>query len=369
MKHTRLMTFTAATLLLILLLPFFAGCGSTQDSPAAELPEGWETVSTEGNVTHIRMKEGENTPVWMDFSDSAQLQLALDYDEEKQYRDVPYDPNGTVSLTVYFGHGQIGGSAVHAVDEEFFSPHYALQMHTVQDLYVSFDEIGLTELCRLPDVTETPNIQYRSGDSGGSGQIGYTNAMMIDLPMSIFENTDNKRITLLWTDILDREYYSLEFYVTHDDAKDILTIEHFPDTKEEYLENHFPRVLLKLFTGEGLFYLTCIAAEITVIVFAILTAIKQSHREVPYLILVGILILSLIVTFIESCRNTGPWDFSILIFVAALLSCLRLALISALLQIGTRLIMKRKARKQAQSCENATADPAKIPPKPPTDPQ
>ena len=67
MKQYKFIAFIAATLLLSLLLPLLVGCDKTNYATSSStIPDGWEVVSTDGNITHLRLKEGSDAYHWVD---------------------------------------------------------------------------------------------------------------------------------------------------------------------------------------------------------------------------------------------------------------------------------------------------------------
>ncbi len=110
MKQSKSIAYIAATLLLILLLPSLIGCDRTTYAiSSAEIPEGWEVVATEGNITHLQLKEGSDAYHWVDRygwqlrETNANLPLDVHIVGNPEKAPLTPDKDSNVYFIVYYG--------------------------------------------------------------------------------------------------------------------------------------------------------------------------------------------------------------------------------------------------------------------------
>jgi hypothetical protein len=109
MKQYKFIAFIAATLLLSLLLPLLVSCDKTDYATSSStIPDGWEVVSTDGNITHLRLKEGSDAYHWMDCGwqlREANTNLPLDVQivGNEAKKPISPDKDGNVYFIVYYG--------------------------------------------------------------------------------------------------------------------------------------------------------------------------------------------------------------------------------------------------------------------------
>lgn len=203
MKHSKHIAYIAAALLLILLLPLLAGCGKSQAQYAtasAEIPEGWEAVSTEGNVTHLRMKEGSDAHYWMknryfyQLSEDGNLPMTVEIAGNAEKAPLTPDKDGNVYFIVYFGlfyADKIDGN-YQLVDapEETEELSYSLEMENGREDIMEnlWGEKMFSEPWKLDELSEYNNVALEPIANAGPGEpqahIGLTRAVLIACPYS-----------------------------------------------------------------------------------------------------------------------------------------------------------------------------------------
>lgn len=119
----------------IVLTTVWAGCASDPDAviSSATIPEGWEVVSTEENVTHLQLKEDSDAYHWVDRygwqlrESNANLPLDVQIVGNEDKKPISPDKDGNVYFIVYYGRfyaEEIDGKfqIVDAPEEDIQSP-------------------------------------------------------------------------------------------------------------------------------------------------------------------------------------------------------------------------------------------------------
>lgn len=173
---------------------------------SVDIPSGWEEVSRSENVTHIRMKEGKRAYKWADFEDAEWVNLSLNErahaDSEQiflcvalagssEYEKMNYDENATVDLIAYYGYGTLRQTlnGYELTEVSAVSEHAERYQLSVQ----SSDGDRIAEYA-LPETFGSTNSVLLDRDDPEAMKIGYTEAVVVRLPMAAFAQTKNDEI-------------------------------------------------------------------------------------------------------------------------------------------------------------------------------
>ncbi len=194
-RYTRILI--AVLLLLTMTLPILlTSCSSNTARSTADIPDGWEVVSKEGNVTHLRVKEGSDAYRWMDCGrlvpqEADYYFLDLELAGNPNAEAIKPDENGNVTVIVYYGYMKVNFS--------YTAPHYTLstdlpdadkkelQLRIIRQWDLDqflFQFDGLTTENSVlfkphPTVQEIYDTESR---------IGFTRAILAEIPLSYFTN-------------------------------------------------------------------------------------------------------------------------------------------------------------------------------------
>ena len=340
LRHS-LLTLLGLTLLICipLLLQFLF----PYNSKDAKIPHGWEAVYSTEQYTYIRMKDGENAHVWVENYDHEGFYMDLVLPNDKTYATLPYQADGNTQVILYFGYGKLYYDQK-AQYYQYYLNHdappdnqapYQLYMHRS---YQDFGVVESTLLMELPDFSKEVSIDYRPK----SHEIGYTQALILNVPMELFETHSNAQLSF---QLLDKKEYRRAgdgVYLTHDVQTDTFIVESEHCARQNAINNSFPHALLSLM---GVYVYGNLAMILLALVFALLTTIRRRRYHLPYCMMAGGLLLSAILTIISDYNITDPWDFSFLLFLFALIVYGVLAFFIALMQ-SIRILIAEHARKK-----------------------
>lgn len=221
MKRTNHITYIAILLLPILLLSLLIGCGKTQSRYATatpEIPDGWEVVSTDGNVTHLRMKEGSEAYYWINDLSSYQLgedgTILMDAQIAGNKEKAPLSPDkdGNLYFILYFGHfyaKKIDGTykLVEPVqDTRELGATLRIQHTGSSDIFGNTGEYDfLSERWALDEMEEYNNVAFvPTGNKyydDPQAHVGLTQAVLIAIPYDKLDAVEDD-----WTSLLFHTY-------------------------------------------------------------------------------------------------------------------------------------------------------------------
>lgn len=346
-------TYIAFALLLCLLIPLLAGCAQRVDPATHELPDGWEIISQDDNVTHIRMKEGADNRVWMEHDGRSDFFTDIRLAGDKLYENRNCNTDESIPVVVYFGYGMLikddeSGEYELSPDNFDSSGPYTLKMES--EYYNNAPDVSIS-LLTLPNLRDTAKIEYKNE------QVGYSEAIIVNLPMSILNGLLDISVEFGIYDSTAEISRGASFLSLHRNAgEDTVLVETSPNIKEETIRNSFPMVL---FQAENILNYINLALILSAVVFAVLTAIQRKKQHIPYLIVLAALVFNLIMTAYFDFQNKGNnWDFSFLIFFVALqfytVFTFGIALLQVILPWIVKIVQKKKA--QANKPEATSAD-------------
>jgi hypothetical protein len=201
MKRTRFYNIIAIATLIILLLPLLTGCTSQHDTATASIPDGWEAVSTEGNITRLQLKEGSDAYHWMDYTMHPQTPSSPFKDQffpidielcgNPEQKPISALSNEEVHIIVYYGYMKIQRTpdGYQLSDElpEQDSEHYILRMFQGNG---SFPKNELAILADLRNFTTQNSIRLDKEPappiSDNTLRIGFSDAVLVSIPRSDF---------------------------------------------------------------------------------------------------------------------------------------------------------------------------------------
>lgn len=358
MKKAKLITIVAiiavifiAALLCLLLIGYVPPAPKATE---AKIPEGWEAVSTQDNVTFIQMKEGEDEEIWFDRNaEEYHIHIALPQNED--YVAQTYGDEQYIEAIVYYGYGW----RVHDTEQ---NTHYLVARPNpdgARALRLTMDvENGSSHvLWEDKEFANTLSASYREKDD----QIGYTKAAIVRIPISVFAGSTDTPVYFSFRNAKGTSLGANTLYFTHDADSHQVIAETFPTAREKHIQHSFPRVILtfieELNSPDGFFtlitYLTAIATPIV----AIPTAIKRRKRHYPYLILAIYAVLLLICMF-----GFGDSWASVALFLMLVYYVIPGVAIVALLQWiiegGLRIRDKKTHRNQSATVDSPSPLPA-----------
>lgn len=183
----------------IVLTTVWAGCASDPDAviSSATIPEGWEVVSTEENVTHLQLKEDSDAYHWVDrygwqIESNTHLPIDVQIVGNPEKAPITADKDGNVHFIVYFGkfYTEKTDDGYQIVDapEESASYEYTLDMEDgAEDIMGNLGSVStLYAPWTIDTLSETNNVIYEpivsDNPSDPEARVGLTRAVLISCP-------------------------------------------------------------------------------------------------------------------------------------------------------------------------------------------
>lgn len=223
MKYMKCTISTVATLLgLILLFSLLTACQEPSIVSQEVIPDGWEAVSTEGNVTYLQMKEGSGAYRWMDYEEfysSRTEYYFVDWEipGNPDLNSMKADDDGNFYVIVYYGFMSvryISGAFEFELLDRFYSGEdktYQLRMWWQENnsprVLMDLDQQSVGEN------TMVLHDSWWGGDPRG-GRVGFTQAVLVKLPLSEFSDFSNKTNFALCSSEDGGENYHTEAFDT-----------------------------------------------------------------------------------------------------------------------------------------------------------
>jgi hypothetical protein len=318
--------------------------GYTPPAPKAteaKIPDGWEAVSTENNVTFIQMKEGENKHVWLD-RDSDEFYIDVVLPKNKDYVAQAYGDDEYIEVIVYYGYGWLVHDADQGMRYIVSSPNPDSVSSTC--LTMEVEDGSSYTLWEDSEFVSTPSVEYREkGD-----QIGYTKAAIVKIPTSVFAGSTDTPVYFRFRNAQGTALLAKNLYFTHDTDSHQVIAETVRNAREQHIEHSFPWVILtffeKLTSPAGFFQILSYAVMIATPIVTIVTAIKGRKRHYPYLIISAYILLTLI--FI--CCLGDSWA-GVAIFLLLVYYIIPGAFVIAILQLIVNAIMRTRAKRNTKN--------------------
>ena len=233
MKYHKSIAYIAATLLLILLLPLMAGCAQQPQyaTSTPEIPEGWEIVSTDENVTYLQMKEGADAYYWKEetYYDHHEvnltvLDLNLSFDVQiagnPDRAPLMPDQDGNIYFIVYFGsyYCEETDGQYHLLDAPADAPTFSYNLHIESGSEgwmggVSGSPIFPEKTWTIPTFSSDNNVVLKTTTDPESREaqltVGLTRAAIVAIPYDKLE--DDWRLLILRVEQVNG-YREKEFY-------------------------------------------------------------------------------------------------------------------------------------------------------------
>ncbi len=318
----------------------------------AKIPDGWETVSTENNVTFIQMKEGENKQVWLD-RDSDEFYIDVVLPKDKDCVAQAYGDDEYIEVIVYYGYGWLVHDADQGMRYIVSSPNPDSVSSTCLTMEVK-DGSSYT-LWEDSEFVNTPSVAYREKDN----QIGYTQGAIVKIPTSVFAGSTDRPVHFGFRNARGTSLAATTLYFTHDTDSHQVLAETVSNAREQHIEYTFPRIILTFFdelnSPAGFYTILSYCVLIATPIVAIITAIKGRKRHYPYLIIATYILL----TLVYICCLGDSWA-GLTIFLLLVYFVLPGAFVIAILQLVVNAIMRYK-QKKANRTENeasTTSTPA-----------
>lgn len=268
--HTRLfcMTLLLLALLLPLAIPAFATDGGTVSE---EIPEGWEIVSKEDNVTQLRMKEGANAYKWYGdqiYSDPTQFIIEAELMGNPNFDALSMGDYDHINVIVYYGHCEVQrdyetNEYMLAEDFERNNPDYTLNMR--KNYNASETVIELPGFAAQNSVV----LQNLGDESEFDVNFGLGQAVIVSIPISSLSDGWDM-IAFELTDDTDGVSNESVISTSKLGGKLHFTLESFHATRQS-----FPYVLMEHY-GVVHCVLLCI-----VILLAVFCTVRRFNRIIP----------------------------------------------------------------------------------------
>lgn len=267
----------SAALVLCTLFGVLAACASNKDEykqSSSAIPEGWEVVSENDGVTHIRMKEGSDAYHWVYGANETKFFLDLEFPGTGKRSSMKPDSEGNINLFVYFGYDHVArmndaGTPLEPTDLDSFQLVFNdLAMYHAYKVLYEFD---------VEAVTTSSNVTYATPG------VGLTEAVIYSIPISEMVEAFDEMSCLIRFDYRNDNGYLPEVYPTAQTIYNKVTIEyykmngmiHFNSGYVQTVSATFPYVLYEL---HGIIYtlFTLIA-----IVLIVLCTKRRWNRLIP----------------------------------------------------------------------------------------
>ncbi len=279
---------------------------------SAEIPDGWEVVSKEDNITHIRLKEGSDARVWgsnimsrnKEFCFTSTIQVPNQPTDGSPFMP---DENGNIHVIIYYGFYRVNR------DQYLYSLSDEPLGNNFQSIQFSVCGNNNTEktLFRLTDYADFNNIQMKYTDIA-KYEIGLSQAIMVSIPISEYQSD-----YMSWTfeltcddsqnselDKIDRNSNYLS-YVQHDE---LLFLNHSDWDAYRKTTFHY-KVLYTLIYEEVSFWIVTAVVLLGSLGIMIYTTIRRKLALLHFVpCLFGLSYLGLHYAFFYEYFYTGRWS-------------------------------------------------------------
>lgn len=237
-------TLSLLLLLLILILPILLiSCNSSIARSSNAIPEGWEVVSKEDNITHIRMKEGYDAYHWINAEKQNDFYLVLDFPGNPERASMKPDINGNVNIAVYMGYDQVQRKFMDKPIEPSEQDAYRLIFNDM-GMYRSWKELYEFD---VETVTTKTNVDY------DGTMVGLTEAVIYSIPISEFSNKYDEMSFFIQFERDKIGDYMPEVYPTSKDTHKEITLDyyqmhnmiHFDSAYRKSVPHTFPYILFE----------------------------------------------------------------------------------------------------------------------------
>lgn len=178
----------ALFLCLLLLFSLLCACQRQSDPVQEAIPDGWEVVATDGDLTFLQLKEGSDAYHWMEYDrvySHKQEYYPIDWGLPNQSDKavLQADANGNVQIIVYYGYMYL---KYHSGTNEYVMydpPNHA--GYQSKDLRMKLNDTDRV----LTNMGAENTVVFQNGAQlGDPEQVGFTRAVLISLPISQWEN-------------------------------------------------------------------------------------------------------------------------------------------------------------------------------------
>ena len=325
-----------------------------------EIPDGWEVVSTENNCTYIRMKEGADSRVWFERTDNQNFFVDVFLPGGEMHVTADYGTEKSIPVMIYFGYGPLvydESRAAFSIDPTLPPPDY-----TDYQLIMWMNADKSFPLLDLPDFTDITSVELND-----QNEIGYTNGVILNIPVSLFENTTCRFVSfqLQTNQYFPDEVQSKRIYLTHDTDRSKLIVELERDAWLNGYQYGFPQIFN---SPKPLFVLGTYTTILSVFISTLLSLIRKKRYGLPYLYIALAQPFNYYISAWMHSLNTDSLDFSFLLCIAAFVVYLHIAIAIGILQAFVSWIQKRIAERKAAKQSTASERPDESTPSTETEP-
>ncbi len=304
-KRIKPTVYIAVIMLFIMLLSLLALCYEPKFvSSTQEIPEGWEVVSREGNITHLRLQEGSKAYKkkfeYFRKEQNTYFSMTTEFPGVPEKATFYPDENGNVNVIVYYGYYRIEPDSnydSYALSDELPDNWGTLELHMVKDLGQK-DKL-LQVLMNLEEYAIPNSVSLQFMDPG-QYTVGLSQAVMVSIPIS--ELSHDVKFQLASTNNSGApsfKYQEGNFRHTTLGNKMFYSIH----TKREYFNTTFPYILLR----EPIYMISILGSLLIIsLLVMIISAIKKKSKWMHWIpLLIGMAYAALISWFFYEFFDTG----------------------------------------------------------------
>lgn len=259
---------------------------------SAEIPEGWEVVSKEDNITHIRLKEGSDAYYWVDAGKRPGFYLAVDFPGNPERASMKPDENGYIHVAIYMGYNNV------PLEKETDTHSFRL----------NFSGLGNLNYCGTLYEFDVNTITTGTNVIHDASKTGLTEALIYSIPISELSNKYSDVCCFYFHEYRYNIYYSsaamgnaryeekeINYYEMHN-------MIHFDSTYRDSVPHKFPFTLYENY-GTIFWIIAAIA-----ILLALLTIWKKWFYLFSVIICAaGVVFMKLALAYYDSLPLSDEW--------------------------------------------------------------